>query len=201
MAIEISAEMVKQLRERTGAGMMQCKKALSESSGNMEQAIDILRRMGIAQAAKRAERIAAEGVIEAYVHAGSKIGVLVELNSETDFVARTDDFRKLAHDVALQVAATAPRWVSVEDVPAESVEAEKAEIAKRLSAEGVPASEMQERAAKELERFYAEQVLLRQPNIRDGSRTIGEMVTDLAGKLGENIRVRRFSYFRLGESD
>ncbi|MDM7915019.1 MAG: translation elongation factor Ts [Candidatus Eisenbacteria bacterium] len=199
--MEISAEMVKQLRERTGAGMMQCKKALSESSGNMEQAIDILRRMGIAQAAKRAERIAAEGVIEAYVHAGSKIGVLVELNSETDFVARTDDFRKLAHDVALQVAATAPRWVSVEDVPAESVEAEKAEIAKRLSAEGVPASEMQERAAKELERFYAEQVLLRQPNIRDGSRTIGEMVTDLAGKLGENIRVRRFSYFRLGESD
>jgi elongation factor Ts len=198
--MDISAEMVKELRDRTGAGMMQCKKALAETGGDMEKATDALRRMGLASAAKRADRTAAEGRIEAYIHPGNRIGVLVEVNCETDFVARTDDFAKLCREIALQVAATAPTYVRVEDVADELMEKERQEARKRLSEEGVSASDLEGRLKKEIDRFLEERCLLNQPNIRDGARTIGELVTEAAAKMGENIRVSRFCYFRLGEN-
>jgi elongation factor Ts len=196
--MDINAGMVKELRERTGAGMMQCKKALAEASGDVEKAIESLRKMGLAQVAKRAERATAQGRIEAYIHAGNQIGVLIEVNCETDFVARTDDFINLCHELALQVAATSPRYVSTEEVPAELLNDHVQKTQQLLTGEGLTGADLEKRLAKETERFYEENVLLSQPNIRDGSRTMGEMVTTLAAKLGENLRVRRFSYFRLG---
>lgn len=196
--MEVSAAMVKELRERTGAGMMQCKKALAEAGGDVEKAIEALRKMGLSAVAKRAERTAAEGRIESYVHAGNKIGVLVEINCETDFVARTDDFIHLCREVALQVAATCPAWVRIEDVPADIVETQTRKIRERLSGDGVSGDDLEKQTAREIQRFYEEQVLLQQANIRDQSRTIGEIVTAAAAKIGENIQVRRFAYFRLG---
>lgn len=196
--MEVTAAMVKELRERTGAGMMQCKKALAESGGDVEKAIEALRKMGLSAVAKRAERTTAEGRIEAYVHAGNKIGVLVEVNCETDFVARTDDFLHLCRELALQVAATCPGWVRVEDVPAETVEEQTRKIRERLDGDGVAGADLEKQVAREVQRFYEEQVLLQQPNIRDQSRTIGDIVSAAAAKIGENIQVRRFAYFRLG---
>lgn len=196
--MEISAARVKELRERTGAGMMQCKNALAEAGGDVGKATEILRKMGLASVAKRAERATAEGRIEAYVHPGSRIGVLVEVNCETDFVARTDDFAHLCRELALQVAATRPAVVAAEDLPAGTLEAERAAARSRLEGEGVAPAEIEERVEREIQRFFEEQVLLQQPGIRDGSKSVGEMVTDAAAKLGENVRVRRFSYFKLG---
>lgn len=195
---EISASMVKELRERTGAGMMQCKQALAESEGNLEKATEILRKMGLAQVAKRADRVAAEGRIESYVHPGNKTAVLVEVNSETDFVARTDDFVKLCHEVALQVAAVPPRWVTVEDVPTEEMERQKVEARARLAEQGIAAADLDSRVEKEVQRFLEEQVLLCQPWIKDGAKTMQSLLQETAAKLGENLRVSRFSYFRLG---
>jgi len=194
--MEITAAMVKQLREQTGAGMMQCKWALAEAEGDVAKATEALRRMGLASVAKRADRVAAEGLIEAYVHPGSKIGALVEVNCETDFVARTEEFARLCHDVALQVAATGPRWVRLEDVPEEVIEDQRRQARDRLA--NASPGDVEQQVAKEVERFLEETVLLRQPGIRDPSQTVGEMVIQLAAKLGENIRVGRFSYFRLG---
>lgn len=196
--MEISAAMVKDLRERTGAGMMQCKKALGEAGGDIEAAAEILRKLGLSSLAKRAERSVSEGRIEAYVHPGNRIAVLVEVNCETDFVARTDDFLRLCRELALQVAATAPRWIAESDIPAEEIEAQKKQIHDRLAGDGLKGAELDERASKEVDRFLEETVLLRQPGIRDGSKVVGEMVTDVAAKLGENIKVSRFSYYRLG---
>jgi elongation factor Ts len=196
--MEITAEMVKQLRDNTGAGMMQCKKALSEFAGDVQKATEALRKMGLASVAKRADRIAAEGRIEAYIHPGSRIGVLVEVNCETDFVARTDDFIRFCKEVALQVAATSPKWVAIEDVPPAVIDEQKALSREKLAAEGVTGGELEDRLAREVERFFEEHVLLKQPGIRDGSKNVGEMLLDLAAKLGENLRVSRFSYFRLG---
>jgi elongation factor Ts len=196
--MEITAAMVKQLRESTGAGMMQCKQALAESGGDVHKATEALRKMGLASVAKRADRVAAEGRIEAYIHPGSRIGVLVEINSETDFVARTDDFIHFCKEVALQVAATSPRWVNIEEVPPSVIAEQKAAAQERLSGDGLSGTELEERMSREVERFIEEQVLLKQPGIRDGSKSVGEMLLDLAAKLGENIRVSRFSYFRLG---
>jgi len=196
--MEVTARTVKELRERTGAGMMQCKKALGEAGGDMEKAVEILRKGGLASVAKRAERAVAEGRIEAYIHPGNRIGVLVELNCETDFVARTEDFSRLCRELALQVAATSPRWVSSEDVPPAVLEEQVAKARHRLTDDGLAGEELEKSLQKEIERFHEENVLLRQPNIRDGSRTIGDMVTEFAAKVGENIRVGRFSYFRLG---
>ena len=198
--MEITAAMVKELRDRTGAGMMQCKKALAETEGDVERATQVLRKMGLAAAAKRAERATAEGRIEAYIHPGEKIGTLIEVNCETDFVARTDDFVRFCREVALQVAATAPVYVAVEDVPAEIVEEQKRQARSRLADEGLTGSDLDARVEKEIETFFREQVLLHQPNIRDASRTIGAMLAELAAKLGENIRIRRFSIYRLGSS-
>jgi elongation factor Ts len=196
--MEITAAMVKQLRETTGAGMMQCKQALAEAAGDVEKATQSLRKMGLASVAKRADRIAAEGRVEAYVHPGNRIGVLVEVNCETDFVARTDDFIRFCKEIALQVAATSPKWVSVEDVAPETIEEQKTLARTRLSGEGVSGSDLDDRTAREVERFFEEHVLLKQPGIRDGSKSVGEMLLDLAAKLGENLRISRFSYFRLG---
>ncbi|MBD3163534.1 MAG: translation elongation factor Ts [Candidatus Eisenbacteria bacterium] len=199
--MEITAGMVKELRDRTGAGMMQCKKALSEAEGDVEKATQALRKMGLAAAAKRAERATAEGRIEAYVHPGERIGALVEVNCETDFVARTDDFVRFCREVALQVAATSPRFVAPEDVPASVVEERKREAGARLADEGLAGDELAARVEQEVETFLKEEVLLNQPNIRDASRSLGTMLTELAAKLGENVRIRRFSIFRLGDSD
>ncbi len=190
--------MVKELRERTGAGMMQCKKALSDSAGDVEKAIEILRKMGLAGVAKRADRATAQGRIEAYVHAGSQIGVLVEVNCETDFVARTDDFVSLCHELALQVAATSPKWIKADEVPAEAVESHLRETRSLLTSQTISGDDLENRLVKARERFLEENVLLLQPNIRDGNRTIGEMVDAFAAKVGENVRVTRFCYFRLG---
>ncbi len=195
---EITAGMVKELRERTGAGMMQCKKALSETGGDVEKAIEILRKMGLAGVAKRAERTTAQGRIEAYVHAGNQIGVLVEVNCETDFVARTDDFVKLCHEIALQIAATSPKWMKLEDVPPDAIEAHLREARSVLANQTIAGDELEKRLAKERQRFIEETVLLLQPNIRDGSKTIGEMIDEFAARVGENTRVSRFCYFRLG---
>jgi elongation factor Ts len=196
--MDINAGMVKELRERTGAGMMQCKKALADASGDVEKALDALRKMGLAQVAKRAERVTAQGRIESYIHAGNQIGVLIEVNCETDFVARTDDFLNLCHELALQVAATAPRYVAAEEVPAELVEEHSRKTRQLLSEEGLTGDDFEKRLSKEMDRFHEENCLLSQPNIRDGSRTMGDMVSATAAKLGENLRVRRFCYFRLG---
>jgi elongation factor Ts len=196
--MEITAAMVKQLREDTGAGMMQCKKALAESAGDVPKATEVLRKMGMASLAKRADRIAAEGRIEAYIHPGSRIGVLVEVNCETDFVARTDDFIRFCKELALQVAATSPKWVTVEDVPPAAIDEQKGLAREKLGSEGVAGGDLEDRLTREVERFFEEHVLLKQPGIRDGSKSVGEMLLNLAAKMGENLRVSRFSYFRLG---
>jgi len=196
--VEITAGMVKDLRERTGAGMMQCKKALADSGGDVDKAVEILREMGLAGVAKRSERVTTQGRIEAYVHAGNQIGVLVEINCETDFVARTDDFIKLCHEVALQIAATSPKWMKLEEVPAEAIEGHARETRTTLVNQTISGEDLEKRIEKEQRRFIEENVLLQQPNIRDGSKTIGEMVEEFAARVGENTRISRFCYFRLG---
>jgi elongation factor Ts len=196
--MEITAGMVKELRERTGAGMMQCKKALAESSGDVDKAVEILRKMGLAGVAKRAERVTAQGRIESYIHAGNQIGVLVEVNCETDFVARTDEFIKLCHEVALQIAATSPNWIKLDEVPPEAVEDHIREARTLLVQQTISGDDLEKRLEKERSRFIEEKVLLQQPNIRDGSKTIGEMIDEFAAKVGENMRIARFCYFRLG---
>jgi elongation factor Ts len=169
--VSISAAQVKELRERTGAGVMECKRALVEAGGNMEKAIEILHRQGLARAEKKAGRVASQGLIDAYIHAGGRIGAMVEVNCETDFVARTDDFRQLAHDIAMQVAATAPRYIAPSDVPPD--EADRAN----------------------------ELALLAQPFIKDPSLTVEELIKRHVAKLGEAIRVRRFVRYELGEAE
>ena len=198
--MEITAAMVKELRDNTGAGMMQCKKALADAGGNIEKATEAIRKMGLASLAKRAERAVGEGRVEAYIHPGNRIGVLVEVNCETDFVARTDDFVRLCREIALQIAATGPTYVRVEDVPQGHIEEQKREARGRLADEGLSPQEIEGRVAKDLDVYLAERVLLQQPYIRDGNTTMSQMVDQVAAKLGEKVRVRRFTYFRLGEN-
>lgn len=195
----ISAAQVKELRDRTGAGMLECKKALEESSGDIESAIDFLRARGTAKAAKRAGREATEGAIGSYVHMGGKIGVLVEVNCETDFVARTDDFQGLVRDLAMHVAASAPLAVSPEEIPADVVERERAVYVEQVKGEGKPEHLWDRIVEGKLQRFYKENVLLEQPFVKDPDKTVGELVTEVSAKTGEAIRVRRFSRFALGE--
>jgi elongation factor Ts len=193
---------VKALRERTGAGMMECKRALEESGGDIEQAIEVLRVRGQAKAAKRGERAVSEGIVESYVHATGKIGVLVEVDCETDFVARTDDFRAFAREVALHVAAAAPAYVSEDDVPAEAREAELRILREQAAAEGKP-EQVQERMAEgRLRKWLEERVLLQQRHINEdkhGGKTIEDLRAELAAGTGENIVVRRFMRFDVGE--
>ena len=195
---EISAKLVSELRARTGAGMMDCKRALEETGGDAEKAVELLRKKNIAKADRQAVRKAAEGVIEAYVHFTSRVGVLVELNCETDFVARNEEFKTLARDLALQIASTRPIAVSIDEVPAELVEQERriyeAQVAEEQKPDHVKATIVEGR----LKKFYEEQVLLEQRFVKDDSKSVGELVKQVAAKTGENVRVRRFVRFELG---
>ncbi len=195
---DVSTKLIAELRARTGAGMMDCKKALDEAGGDIEKAAEILRSRGAAKADKRAGRSASEGLIEAYVHFNGKVAVLVEINCETDFVARTDDFRQLAKDVALHVASAKPLAVRVEDLPAEVIEREKriyeAQVAEEKKPDAVKAKIVEGR----LKKFYEESVLLEQKFVKDDSRTVGDLVKQLAANTGENVQVRRFARFELG---
>jgi elongation factor Ts len=195
----VPSELVKRLRDMTGAGMMDCKRALEESSGDIDSAVEVLRKKGLASAAKRAGRQAKEGVVDAYIHGDGRIGVLVEVNTETDFVARTEDFRRLAREIALQVAARDPRWVSREEVPDDVVAGERKIYEEQARATGKPDNVLQKIVDGKLEAYYKEFVLLDQPYIREDSKTIKELVDELAAKVGENVVVRRFARFRLGE--
>ena len=193
----ITADQVKQLREMTGAGMMECKKALAETGGDLNKAIDALRKAGIAKAEKRADRAASQGRIESYVH-DSRIGVLVEVNCETDFVARTDDFRTLCRDLAMQVAAASADYVRREEVPAERIERERAIYKEQVKNEGKPAAIADKIVDGKLNKFYGEVCLLEQAFIKDDKIVVGDLVKQMSSKTGENIVVRRFARFRLG---
>jgi len=197
--MKITAQMVKQLRDMTGAGMMDCKKALQEADGDFDKAIKILRERGLAKAAKKIGREAKEGLIHAYIHAGGRIGVMVEVNCETDFVARTDDFKNLVHDIALHIAAMAPRWISREDVPQEIIEEEKEIYRKRALDEGKPERVIEKIVEGRLNNFFKENCLLEQPFIKDEDKTVGDVIKEAIAKLGENIVVRRFVRWELGE--
>lgn len=195
----ITAGMVKELRERTGAGMLDCKKALEEKNGDMEQAIEYLREKGIASAAKKAGRIAAEGVVESYIHGGGRIGVLVEVNCETDFVAKTPEFRELVKDIAMQIAASRPEYVSKEDVPESELEKEKHILKVQALNEGKPEKVVEKMVQGRIEKYYKEVCLLEQPFIRDPEITVNQLIINKISKIGENIKVRRFARFELGE--
>ena len=197
-----SAEQVKELRERTGAGVMDCKAALEASKGDMQGAIEHLRKKGLADAAKKAHREAKDGVVASYIHPGGKIGVLVEINCETDFVARTDDFQQLVKDVAMQVAAANPSYVSREDVPGAVVEKEREIYRQQMADQKKPPQVVDKIIEGKLEKFYAESCLLEQPFIRDasGKTRLKDMVDQSTSKMGERIVVRRFARFQVGES-
>ena len=197
----ISADQVKQLRDKTGAGMMECKAALAEANGNMDEAITILRKRGLAQAAKRAGRATAQGTIGSYIHMGGKIGVLVEVNCESDFVARTDDFQNLVKEVAMHIAAADPKWVRREDVPADAIEKEKNIYRAQMESTGKPAAVLDKIIEGKLGSFYSQFVLLDQPSIRDNSISISQLIAAASTKTGENIQVNRFVRFRVGDSE
>ncbi|HEY0672037.1 MAG TPA: translation elongation factor Ts [Longimicrobiales bacterium] len=199
MATAISAGMVKELRERTGAGMMECKNALAEANGDMERAIDILRVKGAAKASKRSEREVKEGAIGSYVHMGGKIGVLVEVGCETDFVSRNETFQGLVRDLAMHVAAKAPLALSAEGIPADVVERERAVYLEQVKSEGKPEKMWDKIVEGKLNKFYKESTLLEQPFVKDEDKTVKELITEVAAKTGENIVVRRFVRFALGE--
>lgn len=195
----VSAKEVKELREQTGAGMMDCKKALSECSGNMEDAVKLLRTKGLADAAKRSGRAANEGLVDSYIHAGGKIGVLVEVNSETDFVARNDDFKAFVHDVAMHIAAAAPKYISREDVPADVIEAELSIYKEQAKATGKPENILEKIATGKLDKYFEQICLLEQPFVKDDKLTVEQLLGELVGKIGENIGIRRFVRFELGK--
>ncbi len=196
---EISAKMVKELREKTGAGMMDCKKALADADGDVEKAVKNLREKGIASAAKKSDRETSEGVIYSYIHPGDKLGVLVEINCETDFVARTEDFRNFAKDIAMQIAATDPKVVTREEMTKEIVEAERDIYRNQALAEGKPEKIVDKIIDGRLDKFYAEACLMEQAFVKDTDKSIADLQTETIAKLGENIRINRFVRFRLGE--
>ncbi|MFN3505006.1 MAG: translation elongation factor Ts [Caldimicrobium sp.] len=196
---QISIELIKQLRERTAAGFSDCKKALEEAEGDIEKAIDILRKKGLAIAAKRAAKETKEGIIEAYIHANKKIGVLVEINCETDFVARTPDFQEFAHNIAMQIAATSPLCVSREEMPQEILEREKKIYEEQLREQGKPENVIPKILEGKLEKFYKESVLLEQPFIKNPEITIQDLLNELIAKTGEKIVIKRFARFQIGD--
>ena len=195
----ITEEMVKQLRERTGAGMMDCKRALTETEGNVEKAIEYLREKGLAAAAKKAGRIAAEGLVEAYIHGDGRIGVLVEVNIETDFAAKNADFKQFVKDVAMQIVASRPEYVRKEEVPASAVEKEKEILKAQALNEGKPEKIIEKMVEGRIEKFYKEICLLDQPWIKDPDKTIGQLLNEKIALIGENINIRRFVRFERGE--
>ncbi len=197
--MEITAQLVKELRERTGAGMMDCKNALNESKGNMENAVDALRKKGLAQAAKKAGRVTAEGAVGSYIHGGGKLGVLVEVNCETDFVARTDAFQELVRDIAMHIAAAEPKFVRREEVTSDVLERERTIFTDQALASGKPANVVERIVSGKMEKYYSEFVLLEQPFVKNPDVTVAQLIAEKVGKIGENIQVRRFSRFKLGE--
>lgn len=199
MSVEISASLVKQLRDRTGAGMMECKAALQEANGDIEAANTVLRKRGLAQAAKKVGRSTSEGVIGSYIHLGGKIGVLVEVNCESDFVARTDDFQNLVKEIGLHIAAASPTYARREDVPADVLERERAIYRAQMENSGKPANVIDKIVEGKLNAFYEQTVLIDQPSIRDPKVTVGQVITALIAKLGENIAIPRFARFKVGE--
>jgi elongation factor Ts len=198
--VNISAAQVKELRDKSGAPMMDCKKALAEAKGDIEQAIVLLRKRGTAVAERKAGRVTSEGSVASYIHAGGKIGVLVEVNCESDFVARTDDFKELVHDIAMHIAASDPKFVRKEDVTPEAYEREKDIFLAQAVASGKPPHIAEKMVAGKMEKFYEEVCLLEQPFIRDQTINIGQLIAAKIGKLNENIAVRRFARFKVGES-
>jgi elongation factor Ts len=196
----ISAAQVKDLREKTGAPMMDCKHALTEAKGDLEQAIILLRKKGVSVAAKKATRVTSEGSVGYYIHAGGKIGVLVEINCESDFVARTDDFKELVHDVAMHIAASDPKFVRKEDVTPEAFEREKDIYRAQAAASGKPPAIVEKMVVGKMEKFYEEVCLLEQPFIKDQTISISQLIAAKVGKLGENIAVRRFARFKVGDA-
>ena len=200
---EITGAAVKALREKTGAGMMECKKALTEAEGNEERAVEILRKRGMATAGKKSGRVAAEGAVGSYIHMGGKVGVLVEVNCETDFVARTDEFQTLVRDIAMHIAAAEPRYVTREEVPADLLDKEReitrAQIANDPKNANKPEQVVEKIVEGRLNKFYEEAVLLDQPFVKDPAKTINELLTERIAKTGERITVRRFSRYKMGE--
>ncbi|NLX76396.1 MAG: translation elongation factor Ts [Clostridiaceae bacterium] len=197
--MEITASMVKELRERTGSGMMDCKKALVECNGDMDKAIEYLREKGLATAAKKAGRIAAEGIVDAYIHGGGRIGVLVEVNIETDFAAKNEEFRSFVKDIAMQIAASNPQYVRREEVPEEVIEREKEILKAQAMNEGKPANIAEKMVAGRIEKFFKEVCLLEQPFIKDTDKTVQDVLTEKIATIGENINIRRFARFEMGE--
>jgi elongation factor Ts len=195
----IPAAMVKELREKTGAGMMDCKRALTEADSNFDRAVEILREKGLAAAAKKAGRIAAEGLVDAYIHMGGRIGVLVEVNCETDFVARTDEFRAFVRDVAMQIAATNPQFISREEVSADLIEKEKEILKHQALNEGKPEKVVEKIVVGRIEKFYKENCLLEQDYIRDTDMTITDLLQEKIAKIGEHISIRRYVRYEMGE--
>jgi elongation factor Ts len=196
---DITAAAVKELREKTGAGMMDCKNALVEAQGDMDKAGDLLRKKGIARASKKASRAVNEGRIEAYIHPGSKIGVLVEINCETDFVAKTDDFKTFSRDVAMQIAASSPLYVKRDNVDQETIDREMDIYREQAKSQGKPENILEKIATGKLNKFYSEICLMEQPFVKDPDKTIENLVTETIAKLGENISINRFSRFKIGE--
>lgn len=195
----ITAAMVKELRQRTEAGMMDCKKALQETNGDMEAAVAYLREKGLAAAAKKAGRLASEGLVESYIHGMGRIGVLVEVNCETDFVAKTDKFKELCHDIAMHIAASRPEYVSREEVPADVIEQERSILRAQALNEGKPEKIVDKMVEGRIEKYFKEVCLLEQPFVKDPDISVGELVTQAIATIGENISVRRFVRFELGE--
>jgi elongation factor Ts len=198
--MEISATMVKELREKTGAGIMDCKEALSASAGSMEDAVDYLRKKGLQAAEKRSSRATREGVVHSYIHGGGRLGVLVEVNCETDFVARTDDFQELCKDLGMQIAASNPQYVSIEQVPQEVIAKERSILEEQARQSGRPENVIARIVDGRLQKYYQEVCLLEQPFVKDPDRTVNDILRDRIAKLGENISVARFARFVLGDS-
>jgi elongation factor Ts len=197
--MDIKADMVKNLRDKTGAGFMDCKAALQESSGDYDKAIEILRIKGVAKAARKAERLAKDGLIYSYIHPGSKIGVLVEVNCETDFVARTDDFKNFVKDIAMHIAAANPRYLNVEAVPAEVLGNEKRIFEEQAKESGKPAKAIEKMIEGRIKKFYQESCLMEQPFIKDEAKSVSDLLKDSIAKIGENISIRRFARYQVGE--
>jgi elongation factor Ts len=196
----MSMALVKELREKTGAGLLDCQKALGEAAGDVDKALRVLREKGLAKAAKRGSRVASDGAVGSYIHPGAKIGVLIEVNCETDFVARTDEFQQLVRDLAMQVAAASPRYVRREDVPESERASERAIYHAQAAQSGKPPQVIERIVAGQLERYYKDVCLLEQPFIKQSDRTVKDVVQDAITRLGENVTVRRFARFQLGES-
>jgi elongation factor Ts len=198
--VNISAAQVKELREKTGAPMMDCKQALTEAKGDFEQAVVVLRKKGVSVAAKKATRVTSEGSVASYIHAGGKIGVLVEVNCESDFVARTEDFKELVHDIAMHIAASDPKFIRKEDVAPEDYEREKDIYRAQTAALGKPPHMIDKIVEGKMSKFYEEVCLYEQPFIKDQTMTVSQLITTKIGKLGENISVRRFARFKVGDA-